>query len=70
MPVRRLDIDDALAAGIVVGIANQLQSAIATAVANERERCALVAHHLNGWGNKATRQSGLAEHIAKIIRQG
>ena len=34
----------------------------------ERERCALVAEHLNGWGNLATRQSGLAEHIAKVIR--
>lgn len=34
----------------------------------ERERCALIAEHLNGWGNLATRQSGLAEHIAKVIR--
>lgn len=34
----------------------------------ERERCALIAEHLNGWGNLATRQSGLAEYIAKIIR--
>jgi hypothetical protein len=35
----------------------------------ERERCAQIAEHLNaGWGNKATQQSGLAEHIAKVIR--
>ncbi len=35
----------------------------------ETERCAQIAEHLNGWGNKATRASGLAEHIAKIIRE-
>lgn len=35
----------------------------------ERERCAKIAEHLNGWGNLATRQSGLAEHIAKVIRE-
>lgn len=34
----------------------------------ERERCAKIAEHLNGWGNLATQQSGLAEHIAKVIR--
>lgn len=34
----------------------------------ERERCAKAAECLNGWGNLATRQSGLAEHIAKVIR--
>jgi len=41
---------------------------IGAAVAAERERCAQIAEHLNGWGNLATRQSGLAEHIAKVIR--
>lgn len=46
----------------------QLPAHIATAIAAERERCALIAEHLNGWGNEATQQSGLAKHIAKIIR--
>lgn len=27
-----------------------------------------IAEHLNGWGNKATQQSGLAKHIAQVIR--
>ena len=34
----------------------------------ERERCALKAERFKSWGNLATRQSGLAEHIAKVIR--
>jgi hypothetical protein len=45
-----------------------LQQAIATAIAEERERCAQVAEHLNGWGKP--KQPELAHHIAKVIRQG
>lgn len=37
------------------------------AVAEEREACALVAEHLNGWGGKP--EPLLAEHIAKVIRE-
>ena len=47
----------------------EINRAIKEAVEAERERCALVAEHLNGWGNEATRQSGLARHIAKVIRE-
>lgn len=32
------------------------------------EHAAQTAEHLNGWGNAATRASGLADHIAKVIR--
>lgn len=41
---------------------------IAQAIATEREQCAQIAEHLNGWGDAATRASGLAQHIAKVIR--
>ena len=46
---------------------------LADAVAAERERCANIAEHLNGWGSAPTgkeRAVELAAHIAKIIRQG
>ncbi len=46
---------------------------IAEAVAAERERCAIVAEHLNGWGRARSgkeRAAELAAHIAKVIRQG
>lgn len=45
-----------------------LRNQIASAVAAERERCAQVAENLNGWGRKPNHE--LAQHIAKIIRQG
>ena len=45
-----------------------LDQLIKNAIAAERERCAKIAEHLSGWGNKATQRSGLAEHIAKVIR--
>jgi hypothetical protein len=50
---------------------NQLRYAIALAVATERERCAQVAEHLNGWGSAKKgkeRAAELAAHIAKVIR--
>jgi hypothetical protein len=34
----------------------------------ERERCASIAEHLNGWGASGTHGRELAEHIAKVIR--
>ena len=55
-------------ADAVLGSIGHLRWQIAHAIADERERCAGVAEGLNGWGNKATQQSGLAEHIAKVIR--
>lgn len=33
-------------------IAIEFRQTIAEAIASERERCALVAEHLNGWGDK------------------
>lgn len=42
---------------------------IARAIMAERERCASIAQHLNGWGADCGR-GGHAEHIAKIIRKG
>lgn len=40
--------------------------AVIRAVARERERCAKIAEHLNGWGNPPAPM--LAAHIAKVIR--
>lgn len=51
----------------------QTQHVIAQAIAAERERCAEVAEHLNGWGSAKRgkeRAAELAAHIAKMIRQG
>lgn len=36
-------------------------------IAGERERCAKIAEHLNGWGNPPAPE--LADHIAQIIRE-
>jgi hypothetical protein len=44
-----------------------LEAAIDQAVTRERERCARIAEHLNGWGSKPAPL--LAAHIAKVIRQ-
>jgi hypothetical protein len=44
---------------------------IARAVIAERERCASIAEHLNGWGSARggrERAAELAAHIAKVIR--
>lgn len=41
------------------------------AAAKERERCAQIAEHLNGWGSALLgdeRAAELAAHIAKVIR--
>ncbi len=46
---------------------DDLTNAIGRAIMAERERCAQVAEHLNGWGADCGR-GGHAEHIAKIIR--
>lgn len=40
---------------------------IASALMAERERCAKVADHLNGWGAD-NGKGGHAEHIASVIR--
>lgn len=40
---------------------------IARAIMAERERCAQIAEHLNGWGSCGS--NGHAEHIARIIRK-
>jgi hypothetical protein len=37
------------------------------AIAAERERCAKIAEHLNGWGSSPNPE--LVAHIAKIIRE-
>ena len=39
---------------------------VADAIEKERERCAQIAEHLNGWGSP--RAPDLAAHIAKCIR--
>ena len=39
------------------------------AIAAERERCAQVAEHLNGWGSDCGK-GGHAMHIAAAIRSG
>jgi hypothetical protein len=36
-------------------------------VDDERERCASIAEHLNGWGKKPNYE--LANHIASVIRE-
>jgi hypothetical protein len=36
-------------------------------VDDERERCASIAEHLNGWGKKPHQE--LANHIAAMIRE-
>lgn len=46
-----------------------LAGAICSALVMERERCASVAEHLNGWGSDAG-AGGHAEHIAAVIRGG
>lgn len=40
---------------------------LARAILAERERCAKIAEHLNGWGSDCGR-GGHAMHIAKCIR--
>ena len=47
----------------------QLTQAITAAIEAERERCAKVAEHLNGWGNDCGK-GGHAAHIAAAIRAG
>ena len=71
MPIAIMTTDERTARQIVqmCGISG-LEHHIAAAIAEERERCAQVAEHLNGWGDEPTRASGLAEHIAHIIRAG
>ena len=46
-----------------------IRECIARAILAERERCAWVARHLNGWGADCGR-GGHAEHIAKVILMG
>lgn len=48
-------------------IMNERVRAFNEGVDAERERCAQIAEHLNGWGAKSGRD--LAEHIAKVIRE-
>lgn len=48
-------------------IKETLARAITAAVAAEREACAVVAEHLNGWGADCG-MGGHALHIAKQIR--
>lgn len=45
-----------------------LEGAIWAALEAERERCAKVAEHLNGWGDDHGK-GGHAEHIAACIRK-
>ena len=46
----------------------ECKQAIARAILAERERCADVARHLNGWGYPPA--PALADHIANIIEAG
>lgn len=45
---------------------DELKARVARAILGERQRCADVARHLNGWGADCGR-GGHAEHIASAI---
>lgn len=56
---------------LVIHLTNYIQNervrSFNAGVDKERERCAQIAEHLNGWG--APRAPELARHIAKVIRE-
>ena len=57
--------------GLLTYIQNVRVEAYNEGVDAERERCASIAEHLNGWGSARSgkeRAAELAAHIAKIIR--
>lgn len=54
-------------AATIVSMAVDEIERLRTALAAERERCAQIAEHLNGWGYPLAPE--LAAHIAKVIRE-
>lgn len=54
-------------AGFLNYVENVKIEAYNEGVDDERERCASIAEHLNGWGKKPNHE--LANHIAATIRQ-
>jgi hypothetical protein len=70
MPVKVTETDLARADGILLGHTVSIRQAVAQAIAGERERCAQIAEHLNGWGSRKTPKKQVAEHIASVIRRG
>lgn len=70
MPLEIQDYDFTRADSILLAINSNgldvLRGLIAQAIATERERCAQVAEHLNGWGTPPNPE--LARHIAMVIR--
>ncbi len=66
MPVAVFDEDYKKAADALTWVPPAV--GVAGAIAAERERCAQIAEHLNGWGGKPNHE--LARHIAKVIRAG
>jgi hypothetical protein len=67
--MRRKEIDSDLLENLAT-LLNYIQNvkieAFNEGVDEERERCASIAEHLNGWGKKPNHE--LANHIAATIR--